>query len=73
MALWGTLRVPGDPGDAPVAVPGPVRLTLELAEFGAAAGLLMAAGRPALGIGLAVVVVLHYAVSYDRITWLLAR
>lgn len=27
--LWGTFRVPGDPGDAPVAVPGTLRLALD--------------------------------------------
>lgn len=30
-ALWGTFRVPDDPGSAPVAVPGIVRLLLEAA------------------------------------------
>jgi hypothetical protein len=71
MAVWGTFRVQNDPGKAPVEVPGIVRLMIELAEFGAAAWLLAAAGRPSLGIGLAVIVVLHYAISYDRIRWLL--
>ena len=73
MGLWGTFRVPGDPGKAPVAIPGALRLLLELVEFGAAVVLLAAAGRPAWGFGLAVVVLLHYAASYDRIRWLLAR
>jgi hypothetical protein len=73
MAVWGTFRVPGDPGDAPVAVPGVLRLVLELAEFGLAVGLLIVAGRFALGIGLGVIVLLHYAVSYDRIRWLLGQ
>jgi hypothetical protein len=44
MALWGTFRVPGDPGDAPVAA----RLALELVEFGAATWLLIDAGRTTL-------------------------
>jgi len=71
MALWGTFRVPNDPGKAPVPVPGAVRLTLEGVEFGTAAWLLVAAGRPGLGNSFAIVVLLHYAVSYDRIYWLL--
>jgi hypothetical protein len=37
MVLWGTFRVDGDPGTAPVPVPGLLRLVLELAEFGLAA------------------------------------
>jgi hypothetical protein len=30
---WAVFRVPDDPGDPPVAVPGPVRLTIEAAVF----------------------------------------
>jgi len=73
MVLWGTFRVDGDPGAAPVPVPGLLRLALELAEFGLAAWLLVDAGHATLGIVFALVVLLHYAVSYDRIGWLLAR
>lgn len=71
--LWGTFRVPGDPGDAPVPVPGGVRLLLELALFGAEVALLAAAGRPGWAVGLGAVIVVHYAVSYDRVAWLLSR
>jgi hypothetical protein len=71
--VWGTFRVPNDPGPAPVAVPGLVRLLLELALFGAAVGLLFAAGRSTAAVVLGVLVVLHYAVSYDRILWLVER
>ncbi|MCI0714312.1 MAG: YrdB family protein, partial [Chloroflexi bacterium] len=28
-AMWGVFRVPGDPKDAPVAIPGWLRLVLE--------------------------------------------
>lgn len=73
MAVWGVFRVPGDPGDAPVAVPGIVRLVIELAEFGIAAWLLADAGRSTLGIIFAIVVALHYIASYDRIGWMLVR
>lgn len=73
MVLWGTFRVPDDPGNAPVPVPGMIRLALELVEFGVAVGLLIAAGRHPLGIGLAALVLLHYAASYDRIHWLLMQ
>ena len=73
MGLWGTFRVPDDPGKAPVAVPGALRLALEVVEFGTAVGLLIAAGRAALGIGLAALLLLHYAASYDRIRWLLTQ
>jgi hypothetical protein len=74
--LWHTFAVPGDrsrSGKAPVAVPGFVRLVLELAVFGAGSWALYAAGQavPALALGIAVV--LHYALSYDRIAWLLGQ
>ncbi|MDP8905641.1 MAG: YrdB family protein [Chloroflexota bacterium] len=44
-AIWGTFRVPNDPGHAPVEVPGLVRLAIELVFFAVAAVLLYAAGR----------------------------
>ena len=66
-AVWGVFRVPGDPGDAPVAVSGVVRLLLEAAYFGGAVGLLYAAGRESAALILGVVVVLHYLASYDRV------
>lgn len=71
--LWGALRVPGDPGEAPIAVPGPVRLALELGIFGAAVWLLAAAGQVRLAWILGGVVALHYLLSYDRIVRLLTR
>jgi hypothetical protein len=74
--LWGTFAVPGDPsrsGHSPVPVPGVVRLLLELAIFAFAAWSLYNAGRPVLGLILAVLVVVHYVLSYDRITWLVRQ
>jgi ABC-type uncharacterized transport system permease subunit len=73
-AAWGIFAVPGDrsrSGDAPVPVPGVVRLLLELAFFGAAAWALYDAGRPVLALILAAVAAVHYALSYDRIGRLL--
>lgn len=73
-AMWGTFRVPGDAsasGEALVAVPGIVRLTLELAFFGFAVWGLISEGAVAAGLVMAALVVLHYAISFDRIRWLL--
>ena len=64
---WGVFRVPGYPGDAPVRVPGPVRLLLEAAVFGSAVWALYGAQRPQWGLILGVIVALHYAASYDYI------
>jgi hypothetical protein len=74
--VWGVFAVPGDPsrsGRAPVPVPGAVRLCLELAFFTFGAWTLSRTGRPAWGLSLAAVTVLHYALSYDRVRWLLQR
>lgn len=72
-AVWGIFRVPGDAssaGHAPVRVPGIVRLVLELALFDAATWALFDAGYGRAGTVLGVLVALHYAVSYDRVLWL---
>jgi hypothetical protein len=73
-ALWGTFAVPNDPsrsGNAPVPTPGMIRLILELAFFALATILLIASQRLSAGVTLAVIVIIHYTISYDRILWLL--
>jgi hypothetical protein len=73
MVAWGTFRVPGDgssSGEAPVAVPGIVRLLIELDVFAVAVFLLWFAS-PRAAILLAAAVVIHYAISLDRVRWLL--
>ena len=74
--VWGTFAVPDDPsrsGNAPVPVPGVIRLVLEFFVFGSAAWALFHMGYAEFSIILAVVTAAHYAVSYDRILWLLFR
>jgi hypothetical protein len=66
-AVWGIFRVPGEPGDAPVAVSGPVRLLIEALVFGGAIVLLYAANAPSAAMIFAVIVILHYITSYDRV------
>lgn len=68
--LWGTFRVPGDPGKAPVAVPGIVRLMLKLVYFSAGIWAFHAAGREAWALVFGTVTLIHYLISYDRILWL---
>ncbi len=72
-ALWGVFRVNDDPGPAPVAVPGALRLLLELAFFAFAVWALYAAGAPTPAWVLGLVVLAHYLVSYDRIAWLIRQ
>lgn len=76
MVLWGVFAVPEDPsrsGNAPVPVAGSIRLGLELALFGVAALALHFADHSRLAVALAASVIVHYAVSWDRIAWLLGR
>jgi hypothetical protein len=74
--VWGTFAVPNDPsrsGHAPIPVPGVLRLVLELANFAFAVWALYAVGQPVPGLILAVLVIVHYILSYDRITWLVRQ
>lgn len=73
--IWGTFNVKGDPsrsGKAPVPVPGLVRLLIELFFFGFAAWAL-SHFNSTYGWVFGVITLLHYALSYDRIQWLLER
>ncbi|MDJ0828095.1 MAG: YrdB family protein [Rhodobacter sp.] len=74
--LWTLFNVPGDPsrsGAAPVAVPGWARLILELAILLGGALAFHRAGHSGPGAALAGLVVLHYALSGDRLAWLLRQ
>ena len=70
--LWGVFRIPNDPKPAPVEVPGIVRLLLEWALFGSAIFALFDLGYFKLAVIMAIIVKLHYIVSYDR-TWAMLR
>lgn len=73
-AMWGVFRKPEDPtssGEAPVEIPGGLRLGLELAFFAFATWTLIDLGYGGAAWGLGGVALLHYALSYDRIQWLL--
>ena len=74
--LWGTFAVPNDPsrsGKSPIPTPGFLRLLLELAFFALGVWCLISAGQPTWGWILGILVMLHYAISYDRIIWLLKQ
>jgi len=74
--LWGTFAVPNDPsrsGHAPIPIPGAIRLLMELSFFAVGVMALIASQRTTAGIILATVMLLHYAISYDRIFWLLRQ
>lgn len=71
--LWGTFRVPNDPGVPPVRIPGVVRLVMEFGVFSAATLAFLDVGYQRAGVFLALVVVIHYVVSYDRVLWLVKQ
>ena len=74
--IWGIFNVPGDPsrsGNAPVPVPGLVRLILEFVIFGVGVLALYGAGLSWAGLIFGIVVVIHYALSYKRVAWLLKQ
>ncbi len=71
--VWGTFRVPNDPGVPPIQVSGLLRLLLEILFFGLAVGLLFAAQQPAPALIFGGIVLFHYLISYDRVIWLLSQ
>jgi hypothetical protein len=74
--VWGTFAVPNDPsrgGNGLVQVPGVARLALELLVFGAAALALKSLGRPTLALAFTILIVGHYAWSYERVAWLIKQ
>jgi hypothetical protein len=71
--IWGTFRVPNDPGSAPVAIPGILRLAYEFIFFGFAAWALIDTNNVKLGWEMAIIVIIHYIISYDRIFWMIKK
>jgi hypothetical protein len=76
LVAWGLFNVPGDPsrnGQAPVRVPGGVRLVIELAVFAAGSFGLWRTAQPCWALGFAGVTLLHYAVTWRRVRWIVTR
>jgi len=74
--IWGAFAVPDDPsrsGKAPIPTSGIIRLSIELAIFTLAIYCFYVLGYGKVAVSLGIIVFLHYAISYDRITWLLKR
>jgi phosphatidylserine synthase len=72
--MWATFGVTDEEsrgGTPPVRVPGAVRLALELSFFALAVLSLVLIDQTTWAIVFAGIVVLHYAISWDRIPWLL--
>lgn len=73
-AIWATFAVPDDPsrsGNAPIPVPGALRLILELAILFGGAWAFHIGGYSWAGLALSLLVIVHYLLWTDRIVWLL--
>jgi Protein of unknown function (DUF2568) len=74
--VWGTFAVPHDPsrsGQAPIPVPGMLRLALEMLFFACALWALSNSGATTPSWILGSVILVHYALSYDRVFWLFTQ
>jgi len=73
--IWGVFAVlddPGRSGNAPIIVPGVIRLILELTFFILVVWALFVMRHSMLGWLFGAIVV-HYLVSYERVSWLLRQ
>ena len=75
-AIWATFAVPDDPsrsGNAPVPVPGALRLCLEFAVLFGGAWAFHASGHTWVGLSICALIVVHYLWWAERIAWLLQQ
>ncbi len=76
LIIWLGLMTPGDPAQGRfgrIAVPGVARLAGELVVLGLAALAIWKAGSRAAAETLLTVAGLHYALTWERVAWLLGR
>jgi hypothetical protein len=74
--IWVSFRVPGDQsasGEAPVSVPGIVRLFVELDILLGSAIFAILLGADVLGSIVFIAVCVHYLLTIPRVRWLLAQ
>lgn len=69
--VWGRFRVPDDPGPAPVAVPGVVRLVIE-ATILVGGGVGLATADDVLAVVYFIALVVHYATTRRRLAHVLS-
>jgi hypothetical protein len=76
VVIWGVFAVPGDPsrgGQGLVPVSGWIRLAIEAAVFGFGVWALHDLNQNGWAIALGSATALHYAISWDRIRWLIRQ
>ncbi len=67
------LNDPSRSGKAPVEVNGLLRLILELVFFTSVVFMLYDLSYMKLSIIIALIIIIHYGLSYDRVLWLLKQ
>ena len=75
-AIWGIFAVPDDPsrsGQTVVVTSGIIRLAIELGIFAVATLAIYNHGQQKFSYAFAIIVVIHYLMSYDRIIWLVSN
>jgi hypothetical protein len=75
-AIWGIFAVPNDPsrsGKTVISTPGIIRLFLELGLFATATWMMFDLGYSKIWWVFGIVVLIHYAISYERVSWLLKQ
>lgn len=73
---WGVFAVRGDPsrsGKTVVPTAGPVRLLIELLLFGISVVALLLSGYTLSALIYGIAIIIHYALSLDRVKWLLHK
>jgi hypothetical protein len=74
--LWGVFAVPNDPsrsGKTVISTPGIIRLFLELGLFAAATWMMSDLDYSIIWWVFGIVVLVHYVISYERVSWLLKQ
>lgn len=74
VVIWGVFNVEGDTsrsGNAPIQVPGWIRLVIEITILGGAAAGLFLSGHRFFAFTYIAFLLIHYTASWRRIVWLL--
>jgi hypothetical protein len=71
--IWSVLRAPDGDGRTPIAVPGVVRLAIELSLFACSTWALFNLGETTLAWIFIAAIALHYLISFDRVQRLLKQ
>jgi len=72
-AIWGIFRVPNDPGPATIAVPGWVRIIIELGIFTFAAWAIWNTGLISLAWVFGIAIVVNYILMNQRLAFLISH